>query len=308
MSAVQELTTRRRDPREIQSQALALPRGRQLALAARPRIMGVLNVTPDSFSDGGLWLDPEAAVARGLEMLREGADLLDLGAESTRPGGGVYGGGADPVPADEELRRLLPVLTRLRAATDAPLSVDTRKPEVAREALLAGADLINDVTGLSDAAMRAVVGEAGCPAIVMHARGDLPTMQRQIRFADVVAEVAGELARSVERAVADGVPRERLLVDPGIGFGKTAEHNLALLRNLAALHDLGCPVVVGASRKSFISAVSDGGPDERLGGSLAAVGWAALQGVAVVRVHDVAATAQFLRLWEAIAGAGENDR
>lgn len=292
----------------ISTRRLPLPRGRQLDLAARPAVMGVLNVTPDSFSDGGQWLDPDAAVDRGLQMLAEGADLLDLGAESTRPGGGVYGAGAATVPPEEELRRLLPVLTRLRAATEAPLSVDTRKAEVAREALQHGADLINDVSGLGDAAMRAAVAEAGCPAVLMHARGDLGTMQRGIRFADVVAEVRGELAEAVERAVADGISRDRLLIDPGIGFGKTAEQNLTLLRRLDALHDLGCPIVVGASRKSFISAVSESPPSERLGGSLASVAWAIRHRVQVVRVHDVAATAQFLRLWDAIARAGGDGR
>lgn len=293
----------------IPTRRLPLPGERHLTLAAhRPLVMGVLNVTPDSFSDGGRWLDPDAAVDRGLRMLDEGADLLDLGAESTRPGGGVYGAGATPVPPEEELRRLLPVLTRLRAATAVPLSVDTRKAAVAREALPCGADMVNDVTGLCDPAMRTVVAETGCPAILMHARGDLMTMQRRIRFRDVVAEVSGELARWVERAVADGVSRDRLLVDPGIGFGKTAEQNLTLLRRLDALHALGCPIVVGASRKSFISAVAESSPSERLGGSLASVGWAALRQAHMVRVHDVAATVQFLRLWEAIAQAGERGR
>lgn len=292
----------------IPGERLPLSRGRELRLATHPLVMGVLNVTPDSFSDGGQWLDPDAAVDRGLQMLAEGADFLDLGAESTRPGGGVYGAGAAAVPPEEELRRLLPVLTRLRAATDAPLSVDTRKAEVAREALRHGADLINDVSGLGDAAMRAAVAEAGCPAVLMHARGDLSTMQRGIRFADVVAEVRGELAEAVERAVADGISRDRLLIDPGIGFGKTAEQNLTLLRRLDALHDLGCPIVVGASRKSFISAVSESPPSERLGGSLASVAWAVRHRVQVVRVHDVAATAQFLRLWDAIARAGGDGR
>lgn len=269
--------------------------------------MGVLNVTPDSFSDGGQWLDPDAAVDHGLRMLDEGANLLDLGAESTRPGGGVYGSGAAPVPPEEELRRLLPVLTRLRATTDAPLSVDTRNAVVAREALQRGADLVNDVSGLRDEAMRAVVAESGCPAVLMHARGDLRTMQREVRFADVVSEVAGELAEAVERAVVDGVSRDRLLVDPGIGFGKTVDQNLSLLRHLDALHGLGCPIVVGASRKSFISAVSESPPSERLGGSLASLAWAIRHRAHVVRVHDVAATAQFLRLWDAIARAGGSD-
>jgi dihydropteroate synthase len=300
--------------------------------------MGVLNLTPDSFSDGGRWFDPadaSGAVERGLAMLDEGAELLDLGAESTRPGGGVYGGGARFVPAEEELARLLPVLEGLRAATDAPLSVDTRKAAVARAALAAGADLVNDVSALGDPEMGAVVAAAGCPVVLMHSRGELATMQREIRFRDVVAEVRAELAEAAARAEAAGIDRGQVLVDPGLGFGKTVGQNLALLAGLpeltgvAALGSrpaepgagsgtagldvavgpaLGLPVLVGASRKSFLAALAGppgeaAPPDRRLPGSLAAAARAAAGGAAVLRVHDVAETASFLRAWTAIGEA-----
>lgn len=271
--------------------------------------MGVLNLTPDSFSDGGRWLDPERAAARGLEMLGEGAEILDLGAESTRPGGGVYGEGAATVDADRELARLLPVLERLRSATDAVISVDTRKGAVARRALATGADLINDVGGLADPELVETVAEAGCPVVVMHSRGELATMQHEIRFDDVVPEVAAELAERIERARTAGIAPRQLILDPGIGFGKTTGQNLRLLAELEALHAaLGRPLLVGASRKSFIAKVSPAPPDQRLGGSLAAVGAAVRGGAAIVRVHDVAATVQYLRIENAIhlAASGES--
>ncbi len=283
---------------------LRLPRERSLELGGRPRVMGILNLTPDSFSDGGLWLDPARAVEHGLRLLAEGADILDLGAESTRPGGGVYGEGARTVPPEEEAGRLLPVLEALRAATGAPISVDTRKGEVARQALAAGADLINDVTALSDPRLGEAVAAAGCPLVLMHSRGDLSTMQRGIRFEDVMGEVRSELAAAVERAARLGVAEEQLVLDPGIGFGKTWEQNLELIRRLDELATLGRPLLLGASRKSFIaraSAQADAPPERRLGGSLAAVAWAAARGAAIVRAHDVAETAQFLDVWLAIA-------
>src|ERR1700712_2982962 len=232
---------------------LRLPRGRSLALGERTRVMGVLNLTPDSFSDGGSWLDPDRAVERGLRMLAEGADLLDPGAESTRPGGGVYGEGARTVAAEEESARLLPVLTALRKATDAPLSVDTRKGEVAAQALAAGADLINDVTGLSDTRLGEGVAAAGCPLVLMHSRGELATMQRGIRFDDLLGEVRAELAEAMARAEAAGVGAAQLVLDPGIGFGKTWEQNLELIRRLDELGTLGRPLLLGASRKSFLA-------------------------------------------------------
>lgn len=293
---------------------LKLPRGRSLALGGRPRVMGVLNLTPDSFSDGGRWADPEETVAAGLRMLEQGADLLDLGAESTRPGGGVYGAGARTVPPAEELDRLLPVLEPLRRATDAPLSVDTRKGEVARQALAAGADLINDVSALGDPGLGRAVAAAGCPLVLMHSRGELATMQTGIRFSDLLGEVRAELAGAMARAEACGIDSGQLILDPGIGFGKTFEQNLALIRHLDELAALGRPLLLGASRKSFLAKTIEaaGGrppaPAERLAGSLAAVGWGASRGAAVVRVHDVAETAQFLTVWEALSGAAEGGR
>src|SRR6185295_3469074 len=240
-------------PDTARTWTLRLPRGRSLALGTRPRVMGILNLTPDSFSDGGLWSDPDRAVERGLRMIAEGAELLDLGAESTRPGGGVYGGGAQTVSAAAELARLLPVLEALRGATDAPISVDTRKGEVARRALAAGADLVNDVSALADPVLGRAAAAAGCPLVLMHSRGDLATMQQDIRFHDLLGEVRSELAQAVERAVALGVDESQLVLDPGIGFGKTWRQNLTLLARLGELAGLGRPLLVGASRKSFIA-------------------------------------------------------
>ncbi len=286
---------------------LDLPGGRTLSLGDRPLVMGVLNLTPDSFSDGGLWRDPERAVAHALQLLDEGADLLDLGAESSRPGGGVYGGGSAVISADEELRRLLPVLEAVRRATDAPLSVDTRKGRVAREALTAGADLINDITALSDPELGTAVARAGCPLILMHSRGELATMQSEIRFVDLLGEIRAELAAAVDRALAAAVPRDRLVVDPGIGFGKTYDQNCQILARLDELSALGLPLLIGASRKSFIGHLTGGAPpQDRLEGSLAALAWAARGGAAIVRVHDVQASVRFLAVWRGIGRfAGE---
>lgn len=264
--------------------------------------MGILNVTPDSFSDGGLWLEPERAVEHALEMVEEGADLLDLGAESTRPGGGVYGEGAVSLSPAEELERLLPVLEPLRRATDVPLSVDTRKGTVARAALEAGADVINDVGGLADDELVEVVAGAGCPVVAMHSRGEITSMQRSIDFRDVVDEVAEELADIARKALAAGVERRQLVLDPGIGFGKTARQNFELIACLDLLESGGggYPLLLGASRKSFLALVGGAPPSERLGGSLAAASWAAEMGAAIVRVHDVLQTVQFLEAWNAI--------
>jgi dihydropteroate synthase len=265
--------------------------------------MAVLNLTPDSFSDGGLWRQPEEAAEHALEMVACGADLLDLGAESTRPGGGIYGQGAIPVSAEEELDRLMPVLERLRARVSVPISVDTRKGVVARSALEVGADMINDVSALEDPDLAEAVARAGCPIVLMHSRGELPTMQRGIHFERLLTEVVQDLQAAVDRALQAGVARRRVFVDPGIGFGKTAEQNLALLRHLDALRQLDLPILVGASRKSFIGHVTGEPPDQRLPGSLAALAWAAHHGAAIVRVHDVAQTVQFLDVWQAIQGA-----
>jgi dihydropteroate synthase len=283
--------------------SLPLAGGRALELGAHPLVMGVVYITPDSFSDGGLHLDPGRACDHALRLLDEGADLLDLGAESTRPGGGVYGAGAPSVPAEEERGRLIPVLRRLRSETTAPLSVDTRKASVARAALDEGADLINDVSALGDPEMAPLVAGRRAPIVLMHSRGELSTMQRGIHFEDVVAEVRAELAATLARAASLGIARELTLIDPGIGFGKTPEQNLELLARLDALHALGRPILVGASRKSFIGRITGQAAPERLAGSLAAAAWALSGGAQVLRVHDVAETARFLAVWTAIDAA-----
>ena len=287
-------------PRQLPAQTLICASGRILELAGRPLVMGVLNLTPDSFSDGGLWMDPSRALARAEEMVDQGADLLDLGAESTRPGGGVYGSGARMVSEEEELNRLLPVLEPLRERVAVPLSVDTRKSSVARIALDAGADLINDISCLADPELATVVAERGSPLVLMHSRGDLATMQKQIHFDDVVADVINDLELAIHRAVQRGVSSDKILIDPGIGFGKTERQNLELLRRLDELQKLDLPILVGASRKSFIGAITNQPAEGRLSGSLATIAWAASQGAAMVRVHDVAETVQFLEVWQAI--------
>jgi dihydropteroate synthase len=263
--------------------------------------MGVLNVTPDSFSDGGHFLDPGAAVDQALRLAEEGAELIDVGGESTRPG-------APPVPAGEERRRVVPVLERLAARGFAvPISVDTSKAEVARAAVEAGAALVNDVRGLVDPEMARAVAGAGVPVVLMHMRGTPADMQSRASYRDVVAEVRGELAEALARAAAAGVPPERTILDPGIGFAKTAGHSLRLLSRLGDLADLGRPLLVGPSRKSFIGHVTGAPVGERLPGTLAAVAAAVLGGAAFLRVHDVAAARQAARVAAAIrdaAGAG----
>ncbi len=266
--------------------------------------MGVLNLTPDSFSDDGLWRDPPRALDRAEEMVARGADLLDLGAESTRPGGGVYGAGARTVPENEELERLLPVLKPLRKRVSVPLSVDTRKSGVAKVALDAGADLINDISCLADPDLAAIAAERDSPLILMHSRGDLGSMQRHIHFDDVVEEVIRELHRAVEQACQQGMSRDKIVLDPGIGFGKNGQQNLELLRRLDELQRLDQPILIGTSRKSFLGAITDQPVDGRLAGSLATIAWAASQGAAMVRVHDVSETVQFLEVWKAIDAAG----
>jgi len=263
--------------------------------------MGVLNVTPDSFSDGGRHFGPEAALAQARRLIAEGADLIDIGGESTRPG-------ATPVPEDEEIARVVPLIAAIRAESAIPISVDTMKPSVARAAVAAGASLWNDVTALRHSPdSLATAAELGCEVVLMHMQGEPGTMQAEPRYDDVVAEVAAFLADRAEAAVAAGVAREKIWLDPGIGFGKhMIRHNLPLLAGLQAIVALGFPVLLGVSRKSFIGAVDGGkrGADARLGGSIAGALWGARAGVAAVRVHDVRETVQALRVWAAIAAAG----
>jgi dihydropteroate synthase len=260
--------------------------------------MGILNVTPDSFSDGGLFLDPDAAVARARRMVEDGADIVDVGGESTRPG-------SDPVPPEEERKRVLPVIEALAADLGVPISVDTRRAEVAAAALEAGATIVNDVTAGADPAMFGVVRDAGAGMVLMHMKGEPKTMQRDPRYDDVVAEVRAFLEGRLEAAVRAGIEVERLCVDPGIGFGKTVEHNLLLLRHVDALFDLGRPVLVGPSRKSFIGALLDLPADQRVEGTLGAISWLAARGVHVVRIHDVREGVRALRVVDAIARAGD---
>jgi dihydropteroate synthase len=267
----------------------------------RTHLMGVVNVTPDSFSDGGRYLNREAAVEHARRLVEAGADILDVGGESTRPGAGA-------VPAEGELERVLPVIEALRDVTEVPISIDTRKASVAREALRLGAMLVNDISGLGhDPAMVEVVAELGAALALMHIRGTPETMQVDPRYEDVVAEVIDGLGTGIERAVAAGVRRERIWVDPGIGFGKTVGHNLFLLRHLAELRVLGVPVLVGTSRKGFVGAVAGGRPPEhRLAGTLASLAAVAvLHGADIVRVHDVAEARDALAVADAIAHARE---
>ena len=262
--------------------------------------MGIVNVTPDSFSDGGRLGSVEAAVAHGMRLVAEGADVLDIGGESTRPG-------ADPVSEAEEIDRTAPVIAALRARWDGPLSIDTMKPAVARAAVAAGATMWNDVTALTHSPDSAsVAAELGCEVILMHIKGEPRTMQADPRYDDVVAEVRDHLADRAAAAMSAGVARDRIWLDPGIGFGKTLDHNLALTARLETLVDLGFPVLYAASRKRMIQAVDPTAtdPGDRLGGSLALALEGARRGARMIRVHDVRETVQALKLQAALREAG----
>jgi dihydropteroate synthase len=264
----------------------------------RPRLMGILNVTPDSFSDGGVHADRADALVHALRMAGEGADLIDIGGESTRPG-------ADIVTAQAEMDRVVPVISDLRAnAPHLRISVDTRKAAVARAARQAGADIFNDVSALTfDTSSLAFAAGSGMPVCLMHARGDPKTMQQAPHYDDVLIEVIHDLEEKVAVAERAGIARTRILIDPGIGFGKTLEHNLILLRNISAFHQLGCPILLGVSRKRFIGTLGDE-PDaaRRAPGSIAVALEALRQGVQMLRVHDVRETRQAVSLWEALNG------
>ena len=283
--------------------SLALARGRNLDLAGGPAVMGILNVTPDSFSDGGLHFGAGRAVEHALAMFADGAAIVDVGGESTRPSS--YGAAAE-IPAAEEIGRVVPVIEAIRSKTALPVSIDTRKAAVARAALAAGADLVNDVSAFRfDPDMAGVVAETGAAAILMHMKGNDPrTMQADVSYAHPLAEIAAELAAALTRALAAGVAADRLAIDPGLGFGKSPAGNLVLLRYLAAFRTPGFPVAAGASRKAFVRLFSGVGDDasnaERLPGSLACVAASAGAGAALVRVHDVAETVRFLRMRRAL--------
>lgn len=268
-----------------------------------PRVMGIVNVTPDSFSDGGRLATVEAAIAHGMHLVDQGAAILDVGGESTRPG-------AQPVAEAEELERVLPVIAGLRARWDGPISIDTLKPVVAREAVRAGATMWNDVSALGAyAESPAVAADLGCDVVLMHMQGEPRTMQADPRYGDVVTEVRDALIHRAEVAMAAGVPRDRIWLDPGIGFGKTLAHNLALTRRLDALIDTGFPVLFGASRKRMIQAIDPSATDpmDRLGGSLALALEAARRGASIIRVHDVRETVQALRIQAALEAESSPD-
>ena len=272
-------------------------RDHEFPLGERTLVMGIVNVTPDSFSDGGLHAGPDDAIAHGLRLADEGADILDVGGESTRPG-------SDPVPVDDELARVVPVVAGLREAAPAgvALSVDTRRPDVAQAAIDAGASIVNDVTAAAEPAMLEVARATGTGLVLMHMLGEPKTMQVDPTYDDVVAEVLDFLARRIGAAVAAGLERDRLCVDPGIGFGKNLVHNLALLHDIEAFERLRVPVLVGASRKRFIGQLTGvEEPAERVEGTAGAVAWCAAHGVDVVRVHDVLQMARVIRVVDAIA-------
>lgn len=270
------------------------PGSRSIPFSPNPLVMGVLNVTPDSFSDGGMHFDRARAVESALQMAADGADLIDVGGESTRPG-------AEPVSAEEEMARVVPVIEEIRTRSSIPISIDTMKARVASAALNAGADIINDVTALRfDPDMRPLAAERNVPVILMHMRGEPRSMQKTIHYDDLMKEISAELTAWRDQALAAGIGADRIFVDPGIGFGKTFEHNLEILGRCSELRSLA-PVVIGASRKAFIGHLTgraSGSP--RLSGSLAAVAAAARGGAAIVRVHDVRETVDFLKVWRAI--------
>ncbi len=272
-------------------------RGQEHDLSRRGLLMGVLNVTPDSFSDGGDYFDQKLAVAHGRAMAAEGADILDVGGESTRPG-------AEPVGAEEEIRRVVPVIRALREETSAYISVDTMKAEVARAAVEAGADIINDVSGFSDAAMVAVAAETGAALVAMHMQGTPRTMQKAPHYEDVVREVREFFARQVEKLTAAGISLTQISLDPGFGFGKTLEHNLALMRALEEIRVADCPIAVGVSRKSMIARLlEDTDKTKRQWPTVALTAWLRDAGAEIIRVHEVRANAEAMRMVEAISGS-----
>lgn len=275
-------------------------RGGPIRLGGRTLVMGVVNVTPDSFSDGGQFLDATAAIAHGRQLVAEGADILDVGGESTRPG-------AEAVDAENECQRVLPVIDALAGEGGVPISIDTSKAEVARRALDAGAAILNDVTALGgDPAMAAVAAESGAPLILMHMQGTPRTMQAEPHYDDLMGEIVAYLRASMARAVAGGVREEQIIVDPGIGFGKTLDHNLEILRRLGELRSLGRPILLGTSRKSAIGAVLRVPVGERAFGTAATVALGIDRGAHIVRVHDVGAMCQVARMTDAMLGRGED--
>lgn len=260
---------------------------------ARPLIMGVLNVTPDSFSDGGHFFQTKVAIKRAEEMVEEGADIIDVGGESTRPG-------SEPISLEEELTRVIPVIKSIASNLTVPISIDTYKPQVAREALEAGASIINDVYGLRQPGMLELLAEVKVPVVIMHMKGAPKTMQQNPTYQDVVKEVADFLKHQSEKVIEVGLESEKIVIDPGIGFGKTLEHNLQLLKNLSSLSALGFPVLVGPSRKSFIGLTLGLPVEERLEGTLAVIAQCVWEGASIVRVHDVKEALRVVKMVHAI--------
>lgn len=270
--------------------------GGALRLGRRTAVMGVVNVTPDSFSDGGVHFDPDRALAAAARMAEDGADVIDVGGESTRPG-------AAAVDEAEETRRIVPVIEAIKRELNVRVSIDTMKAAVARRAFDAGADMLNDISALGDPEMLPLLRERRAPAVLMHMRGTPATMQSDTRYDDLVGSVVGFLRDRVDRAIAGGVADDKILVDPGVGFGKAAAGNLSILGRLPALAAVGKPILIGASRKSFIGAVLDLPADDRLEGSLAVAAFASAQGAHVIRAHDVAETVRAVRMIDAIRDA-----
>jgi len=267
-----------------------------LDLTSRTHIMGILNITPDSFSDGGKFLQPGQAIEHGLRMVEEGVDIIDIGAESTRPG-------AEPVSVEEELRRLLPVLEGLLKRVDIPISIDTYKASVAETVLKTGASMINDISGLRfDNRMKDVVAKYQVPIIIMHIKGEPRNMQQNPYYDDLIGEIYEYLAASIHLAVKTGIARNNIIIDPGIGFGKRLQDNFEILKRLSEFQGLGCPILIGPSRKSFIGKVLDLSPDKRLEGTLAAVTIGIQNGAHIVRVHDVKQVSRACHIIDLLVG------
>ena len=268
--------------------------GKDITLGRRTWIMGILNITPDSFSDGGIFFDREKAVAQGIKLLEEGADILDIGGESTRPG-------SESVSAQEEAGRVLPVIAALREQSDIPISIDTTKAEVARDALDAGANIINDVSALRfDPEILPLAAEKGVPVVLMHMQGNPKTMQLAPHYENLLIEIKEFLAERIHLAISTGIKKENIIIDPGIGFGKTLEHNLSLIKNLNFFEELEQPILVGLSRKAFIGKILDLPPEKRVEGTIASALLGMLHGAHILRVHDVAAVKRAVQVAEAI--------